>query len=316
MSGRAAALAGLVAALLGIETGAAEARDLRGERERREAPAVRGTAFSLLVPIYEHTTLSEGGWRDAEAAKSNRIGVIGSLVSPIGNDWGWRALLGGGSSKFQQNDVGGAPVIDEQAGDFLVGASVFRRRPDFGQAGISYLYRGRETDFTNGNRRNQLGLVLDLFTDGFDWGFDFAYVFGQTEGETGSVGGVPTPGVDRDFDGFAVAVDARWYATDRVSAVLGVELEVLNFKATSGGAPQSNVETTAVGPLMQLTWLPPLGKQSWLALEGSFAYKRLRGSVATGGIPRDDDVNEFGAGASVRIQLPRVDSLKQLIREY
>lgn len=306
----------MVATAMLVVADAAQAQYVQGERDRRAPRAVKATAFSLLVPIYDHTTIADGGWREDESVKENRLGVVASLVVPLGQSWGWRTLLGGGWSNFEQSELGGLPAVDEQFGDFLVGVSFFRRNPELGQVGLSYLYRGRETDFTNGSRRNRLGIVADLYTERFDWGFDFGYAFGQTEGESGTSGGVPVEGIDREFDGFVASVDGRWYANDRWSAVLGVEVEVQTQKATSGGATQSNVETTAVGPLMKVTWLPPLGRKSWLVLEGSFSYARLKGSVASGGVPRDEDVNRFGAGASVRIHLPRVESLQELIREY
>jgi len=314
MPGRVLPLALLLAAVLAASPAFAQYQS--GQRDRREARAVKNTAFSLLVPVYEHTSVSDGGWRDDDRALTNRLGVVGSLVSPMGERWGWRALLGGGWSKFEQGASGGEPAFDDKVGDFLVGGSVFRRSPSFGAGGISYLYRGRSTDFTNGNRRNRLGIFGELYTDDFDFGVDFGYAFGQVEGESFVSGGVPQDAVDRDFDGFVLDVDARWYATDHLSAVLGVALEVQNHKFESGGATAGNFESTAIGPALKLAWLPGLAKKRWLAVEGSFSWQRLKGSLATGGIPQDGDRNQFNAGAVIRVHLPRVESLKELLREY
>ena len=82
------------------------------------------------------------------------------------------------------------------------------------------------------------------------------------------------------------------------------------------GFPPANLDTTAIGPVLEFTWLPPLGEQKWLVLSGGFTYQRLMGNVATGGYPRNADLNRFKAEALARIQLPRVGSLKELVREY
>ncbi len=306
----------LIGALaLAASPGAAQYR--QGELDRRDPPAVKGTAFSLLLPLYGHTTVADGGWRSDDRTQSNRLGVLGSLVVPMGRSWGWRALLGGGWSKRSLDGAGaGDPLgFDDKTGDFVVGGSVFRRNPTVGAGGISYVYRGRSTDFTDGNRRNRLGVFGELYTDDFDFGVDFGYAFGQTEATDSAA----TPDLDREFDGFALDAFARWYAADRLSAVLGLLLEVQNDDFSEAGASRANLERTAVGPTMRWTWIPGFAARrgkGWLILEGSFTYQRLFGSIATGGIPRDEDVNQFGAGAVARIQLPSVTSLRELFREY
>jgi hypothetical protein len=311
------AFASIAVASLVAASASAQAR--QGELERRSPKAVKSAAFSLLVPLYEHTTLSEAGWRDEPRTQTNRLGFVGSVVAPIGQTWGWRALLGGGWSKRSVDGAADPLAFDDKVGDFLVGASVFRRDPSFGAGGISYLYRGRTTDFTDGNRRNRLGIFGEFYTESFDFGIDFGYAFGETGGVSTTIGGQPFTSPDREFDGFVLEVDARWYATDRVSAVAGLQLEVQTDKFSGSGTTVANFERTSIGPNMTLTWLPPLGfgsEKGWLVLEGSFSYQRLKGSIATGGIPVDEDRNQFGAGASVRVQLPRVASLKELLREY
>jgi len=303
-----------VALVLLVATPAA-AQYRQGELDRRHPRAVKGTAFSLFVPIYQNTTISNGGWSDDQRTRSNRLGFVGSLVGPIGQSWGWRALAGGGWSKRSVDGAADPLAFDDQVGDFVVGGSVFRRDPTWGAGGISYLYRGRTSDFTDGNRRNRLGVFGELYTDSFDFGIDFGYAFGQTIASDT----VTTPDLDREFDGFVLDVDARWYPTDRLSGVAGLQLEVQNDDFTSAGASVANFERTSIGPVLTLTWLPPLpgrGDQSWLVLEGSFSYQRLKGSIATGGIPVDEDRNQFGAGAVVRVQLPGVASLRELYRSY
>jgi hypothetical protein len=96
----------------------------------------------------------------------------------------------------------------------------------------------------------------------------------------------------------------------------GLALEVQTYTFSSGGSTTGNFESTAVGPTLAWQWLPPLGARKWLAPEGNFSYLRLKGSLATGNTPIDGDCNQFGAGALVRIQLPRVASLEELIRGY
>lgn len=315
-SGRARWLGGVVGCVVVLAAATADAQSANGERDRREARAVKSTAFSLLVPVYQNTTISQSGFTAEDRTTTNRLGIVGSLVSPIGDSFGWRALLGGGWSKFELDQTGSLPSYDDEVGDFVVGGSVFRRSPSFGAGGLSYLYRGRSTDFTNGNRRNRLGVFGQLYNGDFDFGVDFGYAFGKVEGETFVSGGIAQPPTDRSFDGFVLDADARWYAARSLSATLGLALEVQNHKFESGGATAGNVETTAIGPTTSVTWLPGFGEKRWLALEGSFAYQRLKGSVATGGIPVDGSQNQFRAGAVIRVHLPRVESLKELLREY
>ncbi len=299
--------------LLSVAPAAAQYR--QGELDRRAPAAVKGAAFTLLVPIYEHTTIADGGWRSDQRSQANRIGVIGSVVAPIGRSWGWRALLGGGWSNRSVDGEADPPGFDDKVGDFVVGGSVFRRNPNIGAGGISYLYNGRSTDFTDTSRRNRLGLFGELYTDAFDFGIDFGYAFGKTD----ALDSASTPDLDREFDGFVVDAFARWYASDRLSAVLGLALEVQNDNFSQSGATTTNFERTSVGPLMRVNWAPGFlnrGARAWLILEGSFSYLRLKGNIADGGFPQDEDRNQFGAGAVARIQLPRVASLKELFREY
>ncbi len=303
-----------VAWLVAASPAAAQYR--QGELDRRGEPAVKGTAFSLLIPLFDHTTISKGGWRDDGALEENRLGVIGNLVVPLGHSWGWRTLLGGGWSKRDPGADDDPLAFDDKVGDFVIGTGFFRRDPKFGAGGISYVYRGRTTDFTDGNNRHRLGVFGEIYTESFDFGIDFGYVFGQTGGVSTTIEGQPFTSPDREFDGFILEVDARWYAADRWSAVLGLLLEVQNDKFSGAGTTVANSERTAVGPVTTVTWLPPLGGKGWLALEGTFSYQYLSGSIATGNVPVDESRNQFGAGASVRIQLPRVESLKELIRQY
>lgn len=292
------------------------AQHVGGERQRTAARAVKDVAVSFWVPIYDHTTISTGGWRDEPRAQANRLGFFGSLVAPIGESWGGRASIGGGWSRFDQDPDDDQLLFDDQVGDFLVDASLFRRDPSLGAVGVRYRYLGRTSDFTDAHRRNLLGLFAAFYVDDFDFSADFAYVFGQADGVSTTAGGAPVTTPDRRSNGFALAADARWHLRDSLAAAGGLALEVQTYKLSSGGSTTANFESTSIGPTLALQWLPPLGARKWLALEGTFSYLRLKGSLATGNTPVDGDRNQFGAGALVRVQLPRVASLKELIREY
>lgn len=287
-----------------------------GERLRDGGRAVKDVAVTLYAPIYDHTTISTGGWSDSPNVQANRLGVFGSIVAPLGERYGWRASIGGGWSKFEQDPDDDQLVFDDKVGDFLFDGAFFGRDPRLGMVGIRYRYRGRTSDVTDADRRNLIGLFGAFYVGNFDFDADFAYVFGQADGVSTVIDGTPVSTFDRRTNGFALEADARWYLRDSLAAVAGLALEVQTYTFSDAGTTAGNFESTAVGPTLALQWLPPLGKRKWLALEGSFSYLRLKGSLASGSVPVDGDRNQFGAGAVVRVQLPRVASLKELIREY